>query len=901
MAKERRGVHALAVDDVHDDARYRATFQHAAIGIAHTTFDGVLIDANPALCTMLGYALHELMRKRLPQGLLAREHDRTSAAPTDDEMRRLRAGEIGAVTRSEPYAHKTGRVVWVQRTVSLVSEKGLVPYLAHFVEDITARRHTDEARRVSDLRYQRTLESALECIVSIDGTGHIVEFNHMAEEVFGYTRAHVLGQRLFDVLLPPRVSNGYEVSIERLLSPDDRQSMLGQRIETVALRSDGGTVPVELMMQRITESDPPLFTAFLRDITERKAAEGRILRMNRLCRALSHMSALIMRTRDRGALFGGICRIAQQHGGLSGAWVGLVDSDTQTLRVEAHAGGEPMDSAEMPINVDGAKGQVPLGSAVQERRIVVWNDVRSDTVALPWQKRHRSSGVRALAVLPLTVAGDVIGVFVLEAPDPGYFDEDVEELLREMSDELSHALDRLRLEQKHQEAERRLAHLAHYDQLTSLPNRGLYYERLSHGIAQAARNDWTLAVIFLDLDRFKTVNETMGHSVGDSLLHQVATRLLECVRAEDTVSRLGGDEFGIVLGRLTDADDAGLVAAKLLKQMKEPYQIDGFDVVISASVGISLYPQDGDNADILMRNAGVAMYNAKARSDSYQFYTAEMNSRALAKLQLESRMRGALEREEFVLHYQPKVDILTGHICGFEALLRWQPPGEAIVAPGEFIPLLEETGMINPVGEWVVEAACAQIAAWRDAGCELVPIAINLSARQLGYGGFGDAVVRSLERHKIEARFIEIEITESSLIENLQDAQETLQELKAVGVSLAVDDFGTGHSALAYLKRFPLDTLKIDRSFVRDLGIDPDDAMIARMIIGLAASLGLTAVAEGVETQEQLGLLLANGCEQAQGFLFSRPVPAGQASEILKNRAPFYRPARRGPRTQNGG
>jgi diguanylate cyclase (GGDEF)-like protein len=432
------------------------------------------------------------------------------------------------------------------------------------------------------------------------------------------------------------------------------------------------------------------------------------------------------------------------------------------------------------------------------------------------------------------------------------------------------------------EAQERLAHLAHYDQLTNLPNRSVFYERLTHGIAQAARNAWTLGVMFIDLDRFKTVNDTMGHSMGDALLRQVANRLMECVRGEDTVSRLSGDEFAIVLARLSDAQDAAVVASKILERLKRPFNVEGVEVVATASIGITLFPGDADNADVLMRNADVAMYNAKARGrDNYRFFTAEMNARAVAKMKLESILRGALERDEFVLHFQPKVRLDSGRICGFEALIRWQPSRGALVPPGDFIPVLEETGLITPVGEWVVQGACEQIAAWRRAGLTPVPIAINLSARQLRHPGFSEAVARTLSKHSVEGALMEVEITESSLMDNPEEAQNTLAQLKALGVNLAIDDFGTGYSSLAYLKRYPFDTLKIDRSFVRDIPTDADDATIARTIIALGHSLGLEVVAEGVETAEQLAFLLDNGCDHAQGYLFAKPVTAEACTRLL--------------------
>jgi len=500
--------------------------------------------------------------------------------------------------------------------------------------------------------------------------------------------------------------------------------------------------------------------------------------------------------------------------------------------------------------------------------------------------------VRSLAALPLIASGEVIGVLMLKAPIPHYFDEEITQLLREMVAEISHGLDRLSLEQRHREVTERLARLAHFDPLTNLPNRTLFQERLVHSIAQAARNGWTLGVMFIDLDRFKEINDSMGHNAGDTLLKQVGARLIECVRGEDTISRLSGDEFAVVLAHLGDNHDGGVVAAKILNRLKTPFEIQGSKVVVSASIGVTLFPADGDTADVLMRNADVAMYNAKWRGrDNYQFYTAEMNERALARMQLESRLRGALDRNEFVLHFQPKVTIESGAICGFEALIRWQPPGEALVAPVAFIPLLEETGLIAPVGEWVLRAACAQLAEWRRDGLEPVPIAINLSARQLRDSELPNAVSRMFATFDIERGSIEMEITESSLMDNPAEAEKVLSELKTMGVTLAIDDFGTGYSSLGYLKRFPFDTLKIDRSFVRDMNTDPDDALITRTIIALAHSLDLTVVAEGVETDSQLEFLAAHRCDQAQGYLYSRPVTGDMATALLRRAEPLHRPA----------
>jgi diguanylate cyclase (GGDEF)-like protein/PAS domain S-box-containing protein len=890
MSDRDRPHHPVVATDAHEDARYRATFHQAAFGIAHTAPDFAILDVNEAFCTMLGYTRSECLQMRLSDLMQWPEQSGLEGSPREPTPRHLGDTDIQSQACIEQYVHKHGNPIWVQRTVSLASDAAGRPYVIHFMEDITESKRVEELQRQSDLRYQRTLESALDCIITTDHLERIVEFNPMAEKVFRYSRDQVIGRRLVDVLVPARLRKRHEASMKRLLS-DAQQKMLNRRIETIALRGDGTTIPVELMMQRITDAEPPLFTGFLRDISARKQAEAKILRLNRLYRTLSQTSALSVRAADRQSLFEGMCRIAKKYGGFITTWVGLLDANGN-VRLAAHDEGPDFEMPPLSSNPGLPEGRGVMGTALREGRIVICNDALNDPVNALWRERHKQHDVRSLAALPLMAAGEVIGVFMLKAAIPDYFDVEITQLLREMVAEISHGLDRLSLEQRHRDATERLARLAHFDPLTNLPNRTLFQERLAHGIAQAARNGWTLGVMFIDLDRFKGVNDSLGHAAGDELLKQVGARLVECVRGEDTISRLSGDEFALVLAHLSDIDDAGVVAAKILKALKMPFEVEGSRVITSASIGVTLFPADGDNADVLMRNADVAMYNAKWRGrDNYQFYTAEMNDRALAKMQLESRLRGALERNEFVLHFQPKISIEFGVISGFEALLRWQPPGGALVGPADFIPLLEETGLIAPVGEWVLRAACAQLARWRESRLKPVPIAINLSARQLRHGGFCDAVARTLAEFDLEAHLIEVEITESSLMDSPGEAEKALGQLKALGVALAIDDFGTGYSSLGYLKRFPFDTLKIDSSFVRDMNTDPDDALITRTIIALAHSLDLTVVAEGVETAAQLEFLAAHRCDEAQGYLFSVPVPAELATALLRRGEPLHAPA----------
>src|SRR6185295_16864672 len=432
-------------------------------------------------------------------------------------------------------------------------------------------------------------------------------------------------------------------------------------------------------------------------------------------------------------------------------------------------------------------------------------------------------------------------------------------------------------------AEERLMHLAHYDVLTSLPNRVLFYDRLRQVLAQAKRNQWTVGVMLIDVDRFKNVNDTLGHAVGDQLLQQVAERLRRSVRAGDTVGRLGGDEFAVVLSDLANSQDANLVAQKVMASFRDPFPLEGgAEIYVTGSIGITLFPDDSTDQDTLIRNADAAMYRAKdSGRNAYRFYTPEMNARAHDLLSMESSLRRALDRREFLVYFQPKVSVSTGAIVGVEALLRWRHPERGLVSPGEFMPVLEETGLIMAVGEWVIEAVCAQIRKWRAAGVDPKSVAINLSARQFMDRDLGTTIQRILEAHAIGAGEIEFEITESSLMANTEESTRALEFLAGLGVGLSIDDFGTGYSSLGYLKRFPLDALKIDRSFVRDITSSADDATITRAVISMAHSLGLKVIAEGVETEEQLAFLADHGCDEFQGYLFSRPLPVEECGVML--------------------
>ena len=432
-------------------------------------------------------------------------------------------------------------------------------------------------------------------------------------------------------------------------------------------------------------------------------------------------------------------------------------------------------------------------------------------------------------------------------------------------------------------AELKVQELARIDSLTGLPNRNMFLAEIERAIARTRRHGLPFAVCFIDLDRFKSINDTLGHAAGDQLLREMAGRLRGVLRTTDLVARLGGDEFVVLLEGKAGVADLGVIGNKMLAALSEPLTLGPALVQLSGSIGISCHPADGDDAATLLRNADAAMYQAKSRGkNNVQIYTSQLAEEASRAFELESQLRLALAREELHLHFQPKIDLASGRLCSVEALLRWNHPLRGAVSPGDFIPLAEERGLIVPIGRWVVQAACRQIRSWRDAGFTPVPVAVNLSARQFASDTLVADIEDALARYQVLPSEIEFEVTESALMAEPDRAAEVLEQLGRMGIGIAIDDFGTGYSSLSYLKRFRARQVKIDRSFIHGLPGDRDDVAITQAVIAMAHSLGLGVVAEGVETSDQLKTLRAMGCDQAQGFLLGRPMPAGQLQALLR-------------------
>ncbi|MBJ6749775.1 EAL domain-containing protein [Geomonas anaerohicana] len=640
------------------------------------------------------------------------------------------------------------------------------------------------------------------------------------------------------------------------------------------------------------------------EIADRESAEECVRRLNRLHSVLSETSKAVVHIKDRQSLFHDFCRIAVDQGCFKLAWVGLLDKVGTVVQVAAARGTIAyLDGITITLDREPT-GSGPTASAIKNGSFYICNDFLNAANTAPWHQRGREYGIRASASIALQQEGRVIGALTLYADKKNYFDRPQVELLRQMGADISFALGNMERDDRRLEVERalleetsrrlqereqhaqKIEYLAHYDPVTKLPNRFSLMARLGHSLELAKRCGSRLALIFIDLDRFKNINDSLGHHVGDQLLFQVAGRLLESIRSADIVARLGGDEFVVGLPLIRTNVSAAHAIGKIQHALCQSYYVEGHELSVTPSIGISIFPDDGETVQELMKNADLAMYHAKAGGrNNFQFFTQEMNRTVQERLVLEGDLRVAIERGEFLLHYQPQVEMSSGRVVGVEALLRWQHPVHGLVAPDRFIPVAEETGMIVAIGELALRRACRQLASWLAEGLPPLRVSVNLSPRQFRQNNLPALLLEILRETGIKAHLLELEITESSAMDNPAEAILHLQGFREMGVELAIDDFGTGYSSLSYLKLFPVHRLKIDRSFVKDIDTDTDDAEIAAATIALAHTLGKEVVAEGVETEAQCRFLQGQRCDIVQGYYFSRPLPPEEIVPYLRNNA----------------
>jgi len=630
----------------------------------------------------------------------------------------------------------------------------------------------------------------------------------------------------------------------------------------------------------------PSFIVLYRDVSAHKQAEANLQRLFDIYTALNSCHQDILKCATREELFSRVCHTVVQKTGIQMAWVGQIDDeDPGVIPVASYGVGvEYLQEVDISADSKQAAGQGPFGKAIMGKRPVWCQDFQKDLAGTPWHAAGVRFGWESVAVLPLSEMGKVFGAMVLYADSKNFFDEGVRNLLQEMAVAIGLALDRLQHEQAHLQDQEHIRQLAFFDNLTGLPNRELLEDRFRHSLSMARRNHKPLTVMFLDLDNFKNVNDSLGHHIGDLLLVELAMRLKTTVRQEDTIARQGGDEFILIFPDM-GADSAAHFAEKLSKQISMPYHLAGHELVVMASIGIAIYPENGEDPDTLGRRADTAMYRAKREGrDTYRFFTQDMQQAAARVLELENALRHAMEHGQLFLCYQPQMDIFGKEITGVEVLLRWQHPDMGLVSPSEFIPVAESSGQILSIVACVLRHAVWQLKTWIDMGLKPITLAVNLSAMQFRDPNLVDTIEQVLEESALPPHLLELELTESVTMDDPEGAIAVMDRLNLQGVKMSIDDFGTGYSSLSYLKRFHATKLKIDQSFVRDIGRNSNDETIVSTIINLAKSLGLSSIAEGVETQQQLDFLRHLECDEIQGYFFSKPLVTDDFEQFLRDR-----------------
>ena len=730
--------------------------------------------------------------------------------------------------------------------------------------NITEQRHGADAL----LRLGAAMDANVDEIFLIDRNSMaFVHVNAAACRSQGLTAAELLA------LTPSVVFDTPRADLEHWFDATIASNVEAAPREIQRRRKLGGPTWLEVRLSAQRASSGWALVVLVRDIAERKNAQARIAYLNRVYAVLSGINTLIVRVRDRQSMFAEACRIATEAGGFRSCWIGLRDAGTGAVSLVASSG---MDDSlllavrqTLSIPVDTAPRDNLTARAMATGRPSVVNDLHGSP-APGFGKNHAAAGILSMAILPLVVADVAVGAIALCATETEFFHEEEMKLLVELADDIAFAID-------HLEKRERLNYLAYYDVLTGLANRDLFLDRLTQYLRVADGAAVKAALFMVDLVAFKLINDSLGQSGGDSLLKQVAQWLLANTGDANLLARVGGDRFAVALPRVREGGDIEhLLEATMADFLRHRFRVGDAEFRVSVRIGVALFPADGDSADTLYRHAEAALKKAKANGNPYVFYRPDMSASVAGRLTMENRLRQALENDEFVLHYQPKMDLVGGGFTGAEALLRWNDPRTGLVAPGLFIPILEETGLIHDVGRWVLRQAIADYLRWRGAGLKVLRLAVNVSPLQLRDRRFVTEVEAVLGIDAAAAAGLELEITESLVMEDVNLSFDSLRSLRALGVRIAIDDFGTGYSSLSYLSKLPVDTLKIDRSFIVGMGGSPQGRSLVDGIVKLAHSLNLRVVAEGVETEAQSQLLAGMGCDEIQGYLLSRPIPADQ-------------------------
>lgn len=731
--------------------------------------------------------------------------------------------------------------------------------------DITQRKRVNQSLRESERRFSDLLKNVALLSVMLDRSGCITYCNDFLLRLTGWRLNEVIGKDWFETFAPPELGDikpVFTALLKNLPEAWHHDNWIFTRSgERRLIRWNNSVL-------RSPVGDVSGTASIGHDITDQKAAEARIIYLNHVYAVLSGINAVIVRANDRNQLFTEACQIAVNVGGFRMAMLGTMDEATGKFVTTASAGFD--QELLLAINaVLSSKDTAALtiaSRAIAEKRTIVSRDLQADPHVL-FREKFAACGVHSVAILPLIVSGKAVGALTLYATETDVFHEEEIVLLTDLANDISFAID-------HLDKQAQLNYLAYYDVLTGLANRSLFLERIAQYTITAGSRSHKLTLFLVDIERFKNINDSLGRVAGDSLLRQVAEWLIANAGDAYLMARVGGDQFALVLPEIRH--DSGVIHLHKKKMdafLKHPFQLNGTVFRVAFRVGVAVFPDDGVDADTLLKNAEAALKEAKARGERYLYYTSTMTEKVAIRLTLENQLRSALENGEFVLHYQPKLNLSTGKICGAEALIRWNDPRTGLVPPGLFIPVLEQTGLIHDVGRWAIRQAIEDYLRWRDLGTIALRITVNVSPLQLRDGDFVEEIRQAISVDLRARDGLELEITENVIMQDVTQSIKKLGTLRAMGVRVAIDDFGTGFSSLSYLSRLPADILKIDRSFVVDMTTGAQGLALVATIINLAHALNLNVVAEGVETEEQRRLLRLLNCDEMQGFLFSAAVP----------------------------
>ncbi len=761
----------------------------------------------------------------------------------------------------EYHSHLPSQQRWFVMTVTPLSEdqpNGVV--VMHL--DVTAARLAEERQRESERQFSAMLANVELISLMLDRAGGITYCNDYLLCLTGWQYEEVIGQNWFDLFLPPDLHDFRNGFFSELLA--NKPETWHHENEILTRAGERRLIRWNNTVLRSATGEVNGIATIGEDITEQKRAELGIKRLNRVYAVLSGINGLIVRVRDRDELYHEACRIAVE-AGFPLVWLGIVDALAMRIVPVAWHGDGDDYIGHLPLALSETQSLPVL--ALQQRKVMIGNDMRENPYPL-LQQEALKRGFKSKIVLPLLVADQAVGVLTLYASEFNFFNDDEVKLLRELANDIAFAID-------HLDQQERLDYLAWHDTLTGLANRSLFLDRVAQYMRGAVSGGHKLAVLLIDLERFKNLNDSLGRPAGDELLRQVAAWLTRDAGDTNLLARVGADHFAMVLPEVGQAGDvARRLETMTAAFLAHPFRLNDTVFRIAVKVGVAVFPEDGAEAEILLRHAEDALKNAKNQGEGYLFYTQKMTDAVAGKLTLENQLRQALDNGEFVLHYQPKVNLASGKLTSAEALIRWNDPRTGLVPPVHFISILEEIGLIHEVGRWALHTALADYLRWRRAGLPAVRIAVNVSPLQLRHRGFIAEIGQAIAIDTAAADGLELEITESLIMADIPHSIASLQAIRGMGVSIAIDDFGTGFSSLSYLAKLPVDTLKIDRSFVIEMTTAPEGLALVATIINMAHALKLKVVAEGVESEEQSRLLRLLDCDEMQGFLFSKPVPA---------------------------